>query len=152
MTTLLELTINHSEPYTLGLNKEKCQVLVTNGWGRVTFPDGTPVTQSPHNKASGNFFSAALDVGPIIRNKLTDAAATLRILTPLWKDQQIGAAWKLIVFNSVVRSRIFCTLDTLELIPSRQRTLGTLFFRGLRQILQKPSIYIYIYTYTSMYL
>ena len=142
MTTLLRLTINHSEPYNLDLNKEKCQLLVTNGWGRVTFPDGTPLTKSPTIKYLGTLFSETLDIQHIIRHKLTEATATLRQLIPLWKDTQISTAWKLIVFNAVVRSRIFYTLDTLELTPGQQRTLDTLFFRGLRKILHKPSTFI----------
>ena len=142
MTTLLALTINHSDPYNLQLNKDKCQLLITNGWGRVTFPDGTPVPQSTTIKYLGTLFSSTLDVGQIVRHKLTEAAATLRILLPLWTDPQIGTAWKLIVFNAVMRSRIFYTLETLELTPSHQRTLDTLFFRGLRKILGKPSTFV----------
>ena len=142
MTQLLALTINHSEPYNLKLNKDKCQLLITNGWGRVTFPDDTPVTQTPTIKYLGTIFSATLEVGMIITHKLTEAASAMRALTPLWTDQQIGTSWKLIVFNSIIRSRIFYTLETLELTPSQQKRLDTLFFRGLRKILKKPSTFI----------
>ena len=48
MTQLLGLTIAHSQPYNLALNKEKCQLLITNDITfEVTFPDGTPVKKTP---------------------------------------------------------------------------------------------------------
>ena len=46
MTDTLGLTIAHSDNYNLSLNKEKCQLLVTNDLGcNVLFPDRTPVTK-----------------------------------------------------------------------------------------------------------
>ena len=61
----------------------------------------------------------------------------MRTLQPLWKDNHISTSWKLVVYNAVVRSRVFYTLETLELTPGQQRTLDTLYFRGLRRILKK---------------
>ena len=66
----------------------------------------------------------------------------MRTLQPLWTDNQISTPWKLIVYNAVVRSRVFYTLETLELTPGQQRTLDTLYFRGLRKILKKRSTFI----------
>ena len=78
----------------------------------------------------------------ITRQKFTEASQTLRLLMPLWSDNQISTAWKLVVFNAIIRSRVFYTLETLELTPSHQRTLDTLYYRGLRKILHKPATYI----------
>ena len=143
MSIALELIIEHSRPYNLQLNKEKCQLLVTNDLGcNVTFPDGTEVKKHASIKYLGATFSATLDTNFIVRQKLTEAAQTLRQLVPLWKEPQISRAWKLTVFNSVIRSRIFYTLDTLELTPSHQKTLDTLYYRGIRRILEKRSTYI----------
>ena len=138
MTRLLALTIDHSDGYNLKLNRDKCQLLVTNDVGsNVFFPDGTPVTKHPAINYLGAIFSATLDVGYIIRQKLTEATMTMRLLAPLWMDPHISTAWKLVVFNAVIRSRIFYTLETLELTLGQQRLLDTLYFRGLRRILRK---------------
>ena len=88
MTNLLALTIDHSKPYNLTLNTAKCQLLVTNDMGaEVYFPDTTPATKHATIKYLGTLFSSTLDVGMIIRSKLTDAAQILRQLSPLWSDQ-----------------------------------------------------------------
>ena len=66
----------------------------------------------------------------------------MRTLQPLWTDNQISTSWKLIVYNAVIRTRVFYTLETLELTPGQQRTLDTLYFRGLRKILKKQSTFM----------
>ena len=142
MTYLLKLVIDHSQPYNLMLNKAKCQLLVTNDVGsQVFFPNGTPVTKHQSIKYLGATFSATLDTGMITRQKITEATATMRSLAPLWSDNYIIQTWKLVVYNAVIRSRIFYTLETLELTPGQQRALDTLFFRGLRRILTRPSTF-----------
>ena len=143
MTNTLALIISHSNNYNLQLNKDKCQLLVTNDLGcPVHFPDQTPVTKHEAIKYLGATFHAKLDMGYILRLKTSDAAQTLRTLAPLWSDTHIATAWKLTVFNALIRTRIFYTLETLEITPSQQRRLDTLYFRGLRKILKKPSTYI----------
>ena len=143
VTRLLNLIVNHSDTYNLKLNRAKCQLLVTNDNGdRVLFPDGTETIKHPSIKYLGATFSATLDVSMIVRQKLTEATATMRILAPLWSDQNISTAWKLVVFNAVVRSRIFYTLETLELTQGQQRILDTMYFRGLRRILRKRATFI----------
>ena len=87
-------------------------------------------------------FCNNLDVNMIVRQKTADAFATLRQLQPLWTHTHITPAWKLIVFNAIIRTRIFYTLETAELTNSQQRHLDTLCYRGLRKILKKPSTYI----------
>ena len=143
MEHLLRLVIEHSTPYNLALNKGKCQLLVTNDVGsRVNFPDGTPVTRQEQVKYLGATFNTTLDINRIVRQKLTEASATMRTLQPLWKDNQIISSWKLVVYNAVVRSRVFYTLETLELTPGQQRTLDTPYFRGLRTIFKKRSTFV----------
>ena len=143
MTILLALTIEHSQPYNLYLTKEKCQLLVTNdNYKEVLFPDGSPVKKQASIKYLGTIFSATLDVYMITKQRIMEASQTMHLLTPLRKDNQIPTAWKLVVFNAIIRSRIFYTLETVELTPSHQRTLDTLYYRGLRKILHKPATYI----------
>ena len=143
MEHLLRLVIEHSSPYNLVLNKGKCQLLVTNDVGsRVSFPDGTPVTRQEKIKYLGATFNTTLDINRIVRQKITDASATMRTLQPLWADNHISTSWKLVVFNAVIRSRVFYTLETLELTPGQQRILDTLYFRGLRKLLKKRSAFI----------
>ena len=143
MEYLLRLVTEHSAPYNLTLNNEKCQLLVTNDVGsRVNFPDGTPITRQEQIKYLGATFTSTLDINRIVRQKLTESSATMRTLQPLWTDNQIPTSWKLVVCNAVVRARVFYTLETLELTPGQQRTLDTLYFRGLRKILRKRSTFI----------
>ena len=143
MEQLLGLIIEHSTPYNLTLNKGKCQLLVTNDVGsRVNFPDGTAVTRQEQIKYLGATFNASLDVSTIVRQKTVEATATMRTLAPLWSDSHIPTPWKLVVYNAVIRSRVFYTLETLELTPGQQRILDTLYFRGLRRILKKRSTFI----------
>ena len=143
MEYLLAQVIQHSIPYNLTLNKAKCQLLGTNDPGsEVNFPDGSEVSKHDQIKYLGAVFNPTLDVTNIVRQKLADASATMRTLKPLWGDPQISTSWKLVVYNAVIRSRIFYTLETLELTESQQKLLDTMCFRGLRRILKKNSTYI----------
>ena len=143
MSTLLSLTIDHSLPYNLHLNKAKCQLLITNDLGcRVHFPDGEEVIKHQTIRYLGAIFSATLDVGMIVRQKITEANSTMRQLKYLWADTQVSIPWKLVVFNAVIRSKVFYTLETLELTQGHQQALDTMYFRGLRRILKKKSTFI----------
>ena len=143
MNTLLSLVIDHSRPYNLLLNKAKCQLLITNDIGcKVYFPDGEEVTKHNTIRYLGAVFSATLDVSLIVRQKIADAHSTMRQLKYLWADTQISTPWKLVVFNAVVRSKVFYTLETLELTQGQQQALDTAYFRGLRRILKKKSTFI----------
>ena len=143
MTKILDLVISHSKHYNLTLNTAKCQLLVTNDPGHpVNFPDGSPVQKHDQIKYLGTIFCNNLDVNLIVRQKIADASATLRQLQPLWTHQNISPAWKLIVFNAIIRTRIFYTLETAELSHSHQKHLDTLYYRALRKILKKPSTFI----------
>ena len=143
MNLLLRLIIEHSLPYNLLLNKAKCQLLITNDVGcRVYFPDGEEVTKHNAIKYLGAVFSATLDVGMIVRQKITETHSTMRQLKYLWADTQISTPRKLVVFNAVIRSKVFYTLDTLELTQGQQQALDTAYFRGLRRILKKNSTFI----------
>ena len=138
-TTLLQLVIQHSDP----LNQAKCQLLVTNDpGGRAVFPDRTELPKKDNIKYLGTDFTNTLNVGMIIRQNITEAAAILRLSTPLWADRQISQSWKLVVFNALIRTKVFYTLETLEVTPSQQKQLDTLFFRGLRKDLKKPATFI----------
>ena len=77
-------------------------------------------TKHPSIKCLGATSSATLDVGMIVRQNLSQAAATMQTLAPLWTDPRISTAWKLVVFNAVIRSMTFYTLETLELTQSQQ--------------------------------
>ena len=143
MTRLLGLVIDHSKQHDLAINTAKCQLLVTNDPGlQVYFPDGAPVQKHDHIKYLRTVFCNTLDVNMIVRQKIADASATLRQLQPLWTHQQISPAWKLIVFNATIRTRVFYTLETAELTHSHHKLLDTLYYRGLRIILKKPSKFI----------
>ena len=94
MEHLLRLVIEHSTPYNLALNKEKCQLLVTNDLGsRVNFPDGTPIPRQEQIKDLGATFTTTLDVSSIIKQKITEATATMRACQPLWTDNHISTSW-----------------------------------------------------------
>ena len=128
MEQLLALVIQHSMPYNLSLNKAKCQLLVTNDMGsQVKFPDSSEVTKHDQIKYLGATFNATLDVTAIAKQKLAEAAATMRTLKPLWADTHISTSWKLVVYNAVIRSRVFYTLETLELTEGQQKLLDTLW-------------------------
>ena len=143
MEKLLALVIQHSLPYNLTLNTAKCQLLVTNDVGSpVHFPDRTLVQKHETIKYLGATFSSTLNVHTIVSLKITEAAAIMKTLGPLWSDSQISTSWKLVVYNATIRSKIFYTLDTLELTEGQQKQLDTIYFRGLRRILKKKSTFI----------
>ena len=143
MENLLALVIQHSDPYNLALNTTKCQLLVTHDVGPpVHFPDGCLVTKHEQTKYLGATFSAIMDVNNILRQRTAQASATMRTLKPLWADTQITTSWKLVIYNAVIRTKVFYTLETLELTEGQQKMLDTLVFKGLRRILRKKSTFI----------
>ena len=96
--------------------------------GEVYFPDLTQVKKHPSIKYLGTLFSATLDANMITQQKLHGRLPDTQTFDPavdsVWSHQQISTAWKLVVFNAIIRSRIFYTLETLDSKPSHQRTLN----------------------------
>ena len=144
MTKLLELIINHSDTYNLKLNRAKCQLLVTNDQGKqVLFPDGTETTKHPSIKYLGATFSATFFRCRNDSPTETHGGYNHNATPGTSLDRPVYFySMELVVFNAVVRSRIFYTLETLEFTQSQQRILDTLYFRGLRKIPKKRATFI----------
>ena len=140
---LLALTEARGAAYNLQLNKDKCELLVTNDDGvRMYFSNGQAVPKVTHLKYLGAVFHAHLDVGGILRQKFADARMEMRKLERFWAHNQIPLPWKITVFNAVIRTRVFYTLETLELTPTHLTSLDAVYFRSLRRLMRIPPTFV----------
>ena len=80
--------------------------------------------------------------------------AILKKLDIFWLKTRCSKKWKLLVYNTVITSKILYGLETLEPTESASKLLNTFQLRGLGKILrlhstyiqrQNPNEYIYIY-------
>ena len=134
---------HHSQNHNLQLNRDKCKLLVTNDDGvRVRFTDGTLAQKVDPLLYLGAWFHKSLDVSFILRRKPGKARGVMRQLKLIWKTRRCTIPWKLRVFNAVIRSKLFYSMETMVLTISQQKTLDTFFYRALRRILSSPSTYV----------
>ena len=140
MNTLLALTIQHSQRLRLELHPQKCKLLVTNDQGdRVVLPSGEEIPKVDQLVYLGAVFHRHLDVMSVLRQRLGQAQSTMKKLQLFWKAAKCPLAWKITIWNSVVRSQLFYALDTLELTLSQQAAIDAKFYQQLRRIMHIPS-------------
>ena len=140
---LLHLTECHSATHNLQLNAEKCELLVTNDDGvSLRTSEGRPIRKVCTLKYLGATFHNRLDIKHILQVRLTEARHINRQLERFWAHRRATIPWKVTVFNAVIRSRVFYTLETLELTEGCLSMIDALYYRGLRRILRIPTTFV----------
>eukprot|EP00971_Amphidinium_carterae_P145827 2890270-Amphidinium_carterae.1 len=143
MQRLLHVVIEHSALYNLKLNFLKCKLLVSGPFdGPVQFPDGTPLQRVTDLVYLGCTFTSTAHAKTILNRAIVSAMIAFKQLHLFWRRCRCSIAWKLVVYNAVVRSILCYALESLTLTPTLLRQVDTFFYRGLRRILKRPSTFL----------
>ena len=111
-----------SSYYGLKPNYNKCINLTTNRQtSTIKYRDGSKVPRS----------SRVVYLG----TSLTDTQT-------LWDKANTTTAWKLRVYNAIVKTKLLYSLETIQLTKSELSKIDAFQMKGLRRILKIPSTYI----------
>ena len=77
-----------------------------------------------------------------MRKRIADGMAILKRLDMFWHHSDCSMKQKVLVFNSVLRSKLVYGLESLELIESMRQKLDVFQLKGLRKILRMQTTYV----------
>lgn len=139
MNILLHAVETESAYYGLKLNQSKCAVVNMNGNNMVRFKDGTPVPKENQVTYLGGIITREARGHVEVEQRIAATMATWKRMQLFFKDARCPIRWKLIVYNSMIRSKLLYGLETVELSPALLTKLETFQIKGLRKILHmKP--------------
>ena len=148
INVLLHAIERHSHYFGLNLNYDKCINITANqrvssvrfsptgpGQGKLVPRKnsavylGTLLTDSNNNKAE-------------ILNRLGDCIATANRMKLFWTKANTTVKWKIQVFNAIIRSKLLCGLECIQLTAAEISRLDAFQNKSLRRILGKPPTFI----------
>ena len=139
MNILLHAVETESAYYGLKLNQSKCAVVNMNGNNMVRFKDGTPVPKENQVTYLGGIITREARGHVEVEQRIAATMATWKRMHLFFNDARCPIRWKLIVYNSMIRSKLLYGLETVELSPALLTKLETFQIKGLRKILHmKP--------------
>ena len=90
----------------------------------------------------GAKFGAFPDPGLELSNRLQQTLITWRRLFLFWKYSEVPTRLKLIIYHSIIKTKLFYGLETLVLLPAHKQQLDAFYLRGLRQIMGMKTTFI----------
>ena len=116
------------------LNKGKCLTITMNGHSHTQFQDETQLTNVTHAKYLGITLDERASNKPDLNARLTATMATVATPKNMWKSSA-APKWEILVFNTVVGSKILYGLESLQMTAPDYRRLDAFQQRGLRRTL-----------------
>ena len=142
MNLLLHAIEDESQYYDLSFNKSKCAIISTSGRHDVRFTDGTRMPHEDHVSYLGGLLTRHVDKRAEIESRMSAIMAVWKRMYIFFKNPNCPVRWKLIVYNSMIRSKILYRFETVELTQSVLSRFENFQFRGLRKILKMHTTFI----------
>ena len=111
LNELLCLIERISQLHGLRLNRDKCVAIPMNNEGSVHVQDGTPLATEYEATYLGNAINREVNIRHEISNKLQEVRRAWIKLHLYWKASK---RWKLIVYDSIIRSKLLYVLETIH--------------------------------------
>ena len=132
-----------SSYYGLKLNYNKCVNLTTNRkTSTIKYRDGSKVPRSHRAVYLGTLLTDTVDNSAEIHNRMAMAMVTFQKLQLFWDKANTTTAWKLRVYNAIIKTKLLYSLETIQLTKSELSKIDAFHMKGLRRILKIPSTYI----------
>ena len=132
-----------SSYYGLKLNYNKCVNLTTNRkTSTIKYRDGSKVPRSHRAVYLGTLLTDTVDNSAEIHNRMAMAMVTFQKLQLFWDKANTTTAWKLRVYNAIIKTKLLYSLETIQLTKSELSKIDAFQMKGLRRILKIPSTYI----------
>ena len=141
---MLHLTEHFSGIYGLNLNQSKCLCIRMHHDNHIAFLDQVAVENSENASYLGNTINHKIDIDKEINNRLLDTCKTWYRLSLFWKyhNTDRDKRWKILVYQSVIKSKLLYGLETIQLTRTRLNRLDAFFYKGIRKILHIPPSFI----------
>ena len=108
----------------------------------ITFATGTPVPKEYDVTYLGAKFAAVPDPQSEVNNRIQNTMTTWRKLFLFWKYSTIPTRTKLIIYHSIIKTKLCYGLETLTLPPACTSKLDAFYLKGLRQIMSMTTTFI----------
>ena len=127
---------SESKYYGLKLNQSKCAAITSTGQHGIKFCDGTPVPHDDQVTCLRGIIIRQVNIRAEIENRIAATMATWRRMHVhvFFKNSNSPTRWKLLVYNSMIRSKLLCGLDTLEIPQALLSKFEAFQLKGLRKI------------------
>lgn len=103
----LKLTETISAKDGFKLSKEKCVAIRMNNEGQVHFDNREPLPKKFKASYPGNEINREVNIKHEVLNKMQE----VRSMAPYWKASFASQKWKFIIFDAVIRSKLFYGLE-----------------------------------------
>ena len=136
---LLHAIQAESRCYNMSLNYDKCiNPTLKQGTSSVKYLDGTLVPRKHEATYLGSLLTDTVDNHREVCNRIAEATVTCNRLKFFWNRAQNTVKWKLRVFDSILKSKVFYGLECIQLTQSDLNKLNAFQMKGLRRILRIP--------------
>jgi len=133
MNKLLKEVQEESETYNMKLNLGKCINMTLNrNQSSVKFLDGAAVPRKTQAVYLGALLTDSADDRKR-SHKTRWSCSTIKKLHPLWAQACASVNWRLRVFDAVIKSKILCGLESIQLTLAEQSRLDALQMKMLRK-------------------
>ena len=126
----------------LKLNHSKCCYIAYNCHGVLRFRNGERMKCAEETTYLGASITKIVDPKNEIRKRISATMAVLKKLDIFWLRANCNKKWKLLVYNSVIVSKLLYGLESLEPTDATGKLLNTFQLKGLRKILRLHTTFI----------
>jgi len=121
--------------YGLELNLKKCVCIKKNTTSFLKFENGEKVPVVREATYLGCDLNQETDMAKEVRKRIGKCNAVLQRMHIFWLHSSCTKAFKLRVYNSVIRSKLMYGLESAQLNPADLKQLDVFHLKGLRKIL-----------------
>jgi len=113
-----------------------------NSSRRLAFTDGTMVPTSDEETYLGAIFTTTGSMDPEINQRIRSTMAAWRKMPIYWQKATTPTRTKLIIFDTMIRSKLVYGLESAPLLTAQRIRLNALQLKGLRNILKLQTTYM----------
>ena len=138
---LAEIEIE-GKKYGMLLNKNKCEVVTNRPNSNIKFQDGTKVTQKEEVKYLGCMLNQKGNTKTELSKRISNAAVTMKKLDLFWHHSNCPAKFKILVIDSVLRSKVLYGMESAQINEPDLKRLETFQLKALRKVLKLKTTFV----------
>ena len=129
----LYLKLNHGKSSYISFNGHK---------GHIHFKNGENISSTQKIIYLGAAITEKADPKHEIYRKISNTMPILKRLDIFWNKTSCNLKWKMLVYNAIITTKNFYSLESFEPTDSTGRLLDTFQLKALRKILKLQTIFI----------
>ena len=125
-----------AELYGLKFNRNKCVVIAMYGNPNIHFKNGEALQKVEEALYLGVLITRKANTKREVKRRIQMAMGTLKKLDEFWHHSDCSKRLKMIVFVTVIRSKLLYGLESVQIQDHLLSQLNTVQLKGLRKILK----------------